>query len=38
MSILGAVIIPHPPLTIPTVGHGGEQEIQVTIDAFVEES
>ena len=34
MSILGAVIVPHPPLIIPTVGRGREQEVQVTIDAY----
>ena len=28
MSILGAVIVPHPPLIIPTVGRGREQEVQ----------
>ena len=28
MSILGAVIAPHPPLIIPTVGRGREQEVQ----------
>ena len=27
MSILGAVIVPHPPLIIPTVGRGREQEV-----------
>ena len=34
MSILGAVIVPHPPLIIPTVGRGREQEVQSTIDAY----
>ncbi len=34
MSILGAVIVPHPPLIIPTVGHKREQEVQATIDAY----
>ena len=34
MSILGAIIIPHPPLIIPTVGRGREQEVQSTIDAY----
>ena len=33
MSILGAVIVPHPPLIIPTVGRGREREVQATIDA-----
>ena len=30
MSILGAVIVPHPPLIIPAVGHGREQGFQIT--------
>lgn len=34
MSILGAVIVPHPPLIVPTVGRGREQEVQTTIDAY----
>lgn len=28
MSILGAVIVPHPPLIIPAVGREREQEVQ----------
>ncbi len=34
MSILGAVIVPHPPLIISTVGCGREQEVKATIDAY----
>ena len=34
MAILGAVIVPHPPLIIPTVGREREQEVQSTIDAY----
>ena len=34
MSILGAVIVPHPPLIIPTVGRRREREVQATIDAY----
>lgn len=34
MSILGAVIVPHPPLIIPTVGRGRERDVQATIDAY----
>ena len=34
MSILGTVIVPHPPLIIPTVGRGRAQEVQATIDAY----
>ena len=33
MSILGAALIPHPPLIIPEVGRGHEKAIQNTIDA-----
>ena len=34
MSILGAVIAPHPPLIIPAVGRGQERKVQATIDAY----
>lgn len=34
MSTLGAVIVPHPPLIIPTVGRGREQEVWATVDAY----
>ncbi len=34
MPIIGAVILPHPPLIIPTVGRGQEQQVQSTIDAY----
>lgn len=34
MSILGAVIFPHPPVILPEVGHGREKEIQATTNAF----
>ena len=34
MPILGAVIVPHPPLIIPAVGRGQERGIQATIDAY----
>ena len=34
MPIAGAVIVPHPPLIIPTVGRGREREVQATIDAY----
>ena len=33
MSILGAIIVPHPPLIIPTVGRGQERKVQATMDA-----
>ena len=33
MPILGAIIVPHPPVILPEVGRGREREIQATIDA-----
>ena len=32
--ILEAIAVPHPPLIMPEVGHGEEQKIQRTIDAY----
>ena len=34
MPIAGAIIVPHPPLIVPTVGRGREREVQSTIDAY----
>jgi len=34
MPILGAFIVPHPPLIIPAVGKGEERKIQKTIDSY----
>lgn len=34
MPIAGAIIVPHPPIIIPTVGRGQEVEVQDTIDAY----
>lgn len=34
MSILNAVMVPHPPLIIPQVGRGEEKAIRSTIDAY----
>ena len=34
MPIIGAIIVPHPPIIIPTVGRGQEREVQDTIDAY----
>ena len=34
MPIIAAFALPHPPLIVPTVGHGREHEIQQTIDAY----
>ncbi|MBO7673895.1 MAG: AmmeMemoRadiSam system protein A [Atopobiaceae bacterium] len=33
MAIVGAFVMPHPPLIIPAVGKGREREIQSTVDA-----
>ena len=34
MPIAGAIIVPHSPIIIPTVGRGQEGEAQATIDAY----
>ena len=34
MSIIGAVIVPHPPLIIPTVGRGQEGAVHAAIEAY----
>ena len=34
MPITGAIIVPHPPIIIPTVGRGREVDVQTTIDAY----
>ena len=34
MPMIGAVIVPHPPLIIPTVGRGQERQVQATINAY----
>lgn len=36
MGILGAVMVPHPPLIIPDVGKGEERNVRQTIDAYQE--
>jgi len=36
MPLLGAFIVPHPPLIVPEIGRGQELKIQKTIDAFNE--
>ncbi len=36
MSIVGAFMVPHPPLIVPEVGKGGEQQIKKTSDAYKE--
>jgi AmmeMemoRadiSam system protein A len=34
MAIIGAYLVPHPPLIFPEIGKGGEKDIQATIDAY----
>ncbi len=34
MPILGAFMVPHPPIILPEVGHGEEAGIQATTDAY----
>ncbi len=34
MSVVGAVFVPHPPLIVPQVGRGGENEIRKTTAAY----
>ncbi len=34
MSIPGSILVPHPPIILPTVGRGREREVQATIDAY----
>ena len=36
MSVLGAIMVPHPPLIIPEVGRGQETRIADTVGAYVE--
>lgn len=36
MAMLGAIMVPHPPLIIPEVGRGQERGIQATIQAYHE--
>ena len=34
MSILAAVVVPHPPIILPEVGHGEEEKISATTKAY----
>lgn len=34
MAVLGAFMVPHPPMIIPQVGRGGEKEIEATVKAY----
>ncbi|HOO27318.1 MAG TPA: AmmeMemoRadiSam system protein A [Lachnospiraceae bacterium] len=36
MSLLGAFIVPHPPLIIPEVGKGEEEKISDTVNSYLE--
>lgn len=36
MGVIGAFMVPHPPLIIPSVGCGKEQEVQSTVRAYEE--
>ncbi len=36
MSLLGAFIVPHPPLIVPAVGKGQEERIRNTVNAYQE--
>jgi len=36
MSLIGAYIVPHPPLIIPEIGKGEESKIQKTVNAYRE--
>ena len=35
MSIVGAVMVPHPPLIVPEVGRGGEKVVEETIQSYI---
>ena len=34
MSIIAAFMVPHPPLIVPEVGRGGEDQIKITSDSY----
>lgn len=34
MAIVGAFMVPHPPLIIPSVGRGGEKQVETTIRSY----
>ncbi len=34
MGIIAGFMVPHPPLIVPEVGRGGEEEVRATIDAY----
>lgn len=35
MALQAAFIVPHPPLIVPAVGRGREEEIRTTIDTMM---
>ncbi len=34
MPVLGAILVPHPPILLPQIGRGQEREVQATIEAY----
>ena len=34
MAVIGAVMVPHPPIILPEIGRGEERKIQATTDAY----
>ncbi|MBR5406197.1 MAG: AmmeMemoRadiSam system protein A [Lachnospiraceae bacterium] len=36
MSIVGAIMVPHPPIILPEVGNGEEKKIEATTNAYME--
>ena len=34
MAIVGAFMVPHPPMIVPEVGRGGEKQIEKTVRAY----
>jgi aromatic ring-opening dioxygenase LigB subunit len=36
MSLLGAFIVPHPPIIIPEIGKGQEKKVSATVNSYRE--
>ena len=36
MSIVGAFMVPHPPLIVHEVGNGSEEQVRKTLDSYLE--
>ena len=34
MSVVGAFMVPHPPMIVPEVGRGSEERVRATINAY----